>query len=390
MNSKQIKILFISHEFGIGGATVSLISLIQGLKECYNIEISVLFPYKKSGTAKRVLSKNNINFKQMWYRRNYKMISERYSLKFHVFDFLNILAVKRIQNYIEKQKFDIICSNSTGVDVGAKAAKLAKVPHIYYIREFMDLDHKCEYRNKKRMRDLLENSEFTIFISKSIEKYYKTKYKLENTAQFYNGFVVQEYYINEHDILNKEKIYFIQLGAFQEGKGTINTIEMLYHLNQSGLTEWTMEFVGNGTEEYINKMKKLILEYHLEDKITIGEFCFNIKEKLSCKDILIMNSKSEGFGRVTVEGMLAGCLVIGRNSGGTKEIVEDKVNGVLFDNEKDFINSVRQIYNEPDTYKNIAQYGQKYALEKFDCVNTAKNFMNVVDKCMQQRERRDE
>ena len=61
MDSKKIRILFLSHEFSIGGSTVSLISLIQGLKEYDNLEVVVFLPYGKNGTAKRILGKNNIN-----------------------------------------------------------------------------------------------------------------------------------------------------------------------------------------------------------------------------------------------------------------------------------------------------------------------------------------
>lgn len=381
MDCKKIKILFISHEFSIGGATVSLISLLQGLKKLNQLEVWTLLPYKKDSMAKGLLSKNNINCRQIWFRRNYRKVSEKYSLKYRMFDFLNIFAVMKIYCYIKREKFVIICSNSTGVDVGARAAKLAKVPHIYYIREFMELDHGIEYRNKSRMRDLLEHSSYAVFISKAIENYYQTKYKLKNTVQFYDGFIVQQYY-KEHDILNEKRILLMQAGTFQEGKGTINTIEMLYHLNLSGFTNWEIEFVGNGTEEYVREMQDLIVKYHLESQITIGQFCLDMQEKLLEKDILIMNSKTEGFGRVTVEGMLAGCLVIGKNSGGTKEIIEDKDNGILFENENDFITVIKQIDIERDTYKRLAKKGQKYALQKFDYMNAANEFMNVVRECM--------
>lgn len=385
MDSKKIRILFLSHEFSIGGSTVSLISLIQGLKEYDNLEVVVFLPYRKNGTAKRILGKNNINYEQGLYRRNYKKISEKNFIKLLVYDLLNVLATIKIGYCLKKEKIDIVCSNSTGVDVGARAARLAKVPHIYYVREFMERDFKCEYRNKYRMKKLLEKSEYAIFISKAVEEYYKSKYCLQNTSQFYNGFVVEDYYIQGHDILADKKIRFIQVGEFSEGKGVFNTIELLQHLNEAGIRNWRMEFVGKGPEDNIHQMQHLISQYHMESQITIGNFCLDMKEKLSEKDILIMNSRAEGFGRVTVEGMLAGCLVIGRNSGGTKEIIENQVNGILFEDEKDFISIIKQIENQRNVYRQLAKDGQKYALEEFDCTKTARNFMKVVEKCMQQR-----
>lgn len=48
-------------------------------------------------------------------------------------------------------------------------------------------------------------------------------------------------------------------------------------------------------------------------------------------DIGLTCSKKEAFGRVTVENMLAKMLVIGANTGGTLEIVEDGYNGLLYE-----------------------------------------------------------
>ena len=103
MKKNKIKILFVSHEFSIGGSTVSLISLIQGLKNCSDIEIQVLIPQKKEGLAQKEFCKRKISFKTMLYRRNYKRISERYGLKFRIFDILNTFSSLELCKHIKKE-----------------------------------------------------------------------------------------------------------------------------------------------------------------------------------------------------------------------------------------------------------------------------------------------
>ena len=44
---------------------------------------------------------------------------------------------------------------------------------------------------------------------------------------------------------------------------------------------------------------------------------------------MLVCSKAEAFGRVTAEAMAAGCPVVGRASGGTLELMEQKT-GLLF------------------------------------------------------------
>lgn len=382
---KKIKILFVSHEYTTNGSTMSLFSLVQGIKEFTNdIELEIVFPIasNKKSKARKLAEKNVIAYKIFAYRNNFNKINNNKKVKYKLYDFVNYFAVFFLNMYIRKKHFDIVCSNSTGVDIGARAALMAGVPHIYYVREVMEEGCGLQYRNKKRMKKLLETSNYIIFISKAVEKKYTSLYNLKNTTQFFDGIITQDYYIKNHNILQKEIISFVQVGTFGDGKGTLNTIDLLYKVEQSGITNWTMEFVGSGSGAYVAEMKNRIEKYHLQEKIIISDFCTKIKDILAVKDILIMNSRFEGFGRVTVEGMLAGCLVIGRNAGGTTEILTNGETGILFNEETEFLDVIKNISENREWYKKLANKGQAYALEGFMCVNTAKNFIKVVENCL--------
>lgn len=381
----SIKILFVSHEAEVGGSSMSLISLIQGLELIEGMDITVMIP-KAKGEAEKILKNNSINYVKVWYRRNFKYKNQKYLLMFRVWDLLNFIAVFKILFYIKREKFQLICSNSTGVDVGARAAKLAKIPHIYYVREFMDKDHQCEYRNKRYMQSLLECANFIIFISKEIRDYYCDKYRIGSSSVFFDGFLVKEYLLEEKQILLDKSISLIQVGAFSDGKGTLDTIDMLHYLKQNGVCNWNMEFIGRGRDDYRKKMIDRINMYNLNEQIIISDFSLNIREKLSSKDILIMNSISEGFGRVTVEGMLAGCLVLGKYLGGTKEIIINELNGISFVTKEEFLNIFREINKSRENYRILAKRGQEYAVKVFDNKQTAKNFYDVVVECLLKRQ----
>ena len=51
---------------------------------------------------------------------------------------------------------------------------------------------------------------------------------------------------------------------------------------------------------------------------------------MNTADVVLMCSRREAFGRVTVEGMKLGKPVIGTRSGGTPEIVQDTETGFLY------------------------------------------------------------
>ena len=75
---KRYNILFVSHENTVNGSSVSLLSLIIGLKEIYGnkIKITVLIPTKlgKYNQAEEFFKENGIQCKKILYRNNYKNI----------------------------------------------------------------------------------------------------------------------------------------------------------------------------------------------------------------------------------------------------------------------------------------------------------------------------
>ena len=58
-----------------------------------------------------------------------------------------------------------------------------------------------------------------------------------------------------------------------------------------------------------------------------------------------MFSRSEGFGRVTIESALHGVPVIGFNNAGTSELIIDKRTGCLFKDLDSFLECVNFIMN---------------------------------------------
>lgn len=167
---KNSKILFVSHEYNVGGSTQSLVSLIRGIEKISNCEVKVVIPYQQNGIVKEVLKEKDICYKEMLYRHNYRRLSRKCKGIDKLLDTCNFIASMCLFIYLKVNPYDYVCSNSTAVDVGARAAKWAKVKHIYYVRELMEKDHGIEYRNKKGMQKLLEQSDFVIFISKLVEK----------------------------------------------------------------------------------------------------------------------------------------------------------------------------------------------------------------------------
>lgn len=76
-----------------------------------------------------------------------------------------------------------------------------------------------------------------------------------------------------------------------------------------------------------------------------------------------MTSKLEGMGRTTVEAMANDCVVIGYNSGGTKELIKHNETGFLYNNFEELVSNLRFVLKEPSNCKNIRLAAKKWAFE---------------------------
>lgn len=67
-------------------------------------------------------------------------------------------------------------------------------------------------------------------------------------------------------------------------------------------------------------------------------------------DILLMPSRSEGFGLTAIEGMARGCVPVVANTGGLPEVVEDGISGFLHNTEdmEDIANKIEIALSERD------------------------------------------
>ncbi|XP_010503605.1 PREDICTED: uncharacterized protein LOC104780766 [Camelina sativa] len=108
----------------------------------------------------------------------------------------------------------------------------------------------------------------------------------------------------------------------------------------------------------------------------------------SAADVYVTNSQGVGetFGRVTIEAMAYGLPVLGTDAGGTKEIVEHNVTGLLHPvgrpGNKVLAQNLLFLLRNPSTRLQLADQGREKVEKMYMKQHMYKRFVDVLVKCM--------
>ena len=181
----------------------------------------------------------------------------------------------------------------------------------------------------------------------------------------------------------KENINMIISGAVTAGKGQIEAIFAINEIINRGYKNITLNIAGSGEIEKINNViEKLKLRNYVK---VLGQVN-NLHEIRKEIDIELVCSKSEAFGRVTIEAMMSMIPVIGANTGGTKELIQDGYNGLLY-NQGDYISLANQIEYFIKNINEIERMGKNAYLfsEKFTTERNAKEVYKIYQEIIDDR-----
>lgn len=377
---KKLKVLFIENA-GLmsAGAFHSLVALAELLKYEHDVEPIIVLPDKADGI--NILKEKKIQYIALRSCSYSQMISNNASLvekiKMPIKDIIVRLSAIQLAKFVKENNIQIIHENTSACYIGKYVSKLTGVKHIWHIREFMEEDFNAHLWNRKSAVKALQNADAVIAISKAIYNKYE-KY-LNNMICIYNGVDADKFYDENKEILNKDNLHIVSVGRICKGKGQKTLVDAVAILKNKYGIEANVILAGSYKEDdYYKSIIETIKENKLEDLIELIGQCNNIKDIYKDSDIFCMTSKCEAFGRVTVEAMMAGCLVVGGNSGGTVEIIDDNKTGIIFesDNADDLAEKLYYVAKNKEKVKEICKNGQKSAVERFTAKRNADEIYN--------------
>lgn len=375
------KILYVSSESSLGGASQSLCDMMTYLKG-YITPIVIL---PACGALEDKLNNMKIKSYLVPLSRGIGEIGQHTS-EDEERDFrINYEAALKIKKIIEEEDIDLVHINSSVCNAGAIGALFAGVPYIWHMREIMEEQFAREFWDIEFKRLLFHKTNKFVTISKCVQDAYFCKYGI--TSQFIYDGIDSERYMQA--IEKKDNYNFLVVGNISETKGQLDVIKAVRILKEQGVNDVHVYMVGCYSARFVWCLKKYIDRYGLEDKISLYSFTDDLADLRKKCAYAIIPSKFEALGRVTVEAMLAGNIVIGANTGGTLELVgQDKKKGYLYTqgSPESLALAMSEAMNEDADIKyRILAEAQSFALESFDTKKYADAIYNVYREVLMEK-----
>ena len=345
--NKTYKILYVCHDrIHMAGAVNSMVNLIESLGE----SVSPVILVRKGEVCNKLkdLGYKCITFPFQLSLSRENQIHSSVLLKFRIIldVLINSLCVIYVTLKLKKQGIDIVHSNSVATDIGYKIANKMKSKHVWHVREFLDLDFNTKpARGWKHLKDKMYKSDCVIAISKAVYRHWN----LENCKK---SVVLPNAVRSANDAqynTNKEKSFLFCSATLNDNKGTDFAVRLFCEsrLYKEG---YRLKLIGKFTEEYKSRLETIANKYNQDNYVDYLGYRQDVTDYMLKASAFLMCSKNEAMGRVTVEAFFYGCPVLGHNTGGTSELIQDGINGFLYsDMEEAKSKLYRIIHDEKNT-----------------------------------------
>lgn len=298
----------------------------------------------------------------------------KYPLMGLLYAYGGVFALGSLEKQLDLNTVDLIHINSSRVDFGGKIAEKYGKPLLWHIREFGDLDFRCYSYRPDYIQYMVRQAAVFVAVSDAVRKHWSRKGIPEDKIHLvYDGI--------ESSSLEAEKVSalkdarrlnvggcfsLIMVGAISEAKGQDQIIRALAMLPDPVRKKVTLDIVGDGLSGYVKRIRQLARRLGVDGQVRFLGYQKNFRIRPGQYDCGIICSRSEGFGRVTVEYLMADLPVIASDTGANPELIQDQRTGLLYHypDTEDLKNKLLALMRSRKCYTGMRETAMKFTEEK--------------------------
>lgn len=212
----------------------------------------------------------------------------------------------------------LVHTNNSGCILGFQLACDLGIKHLWHIREYGDRDANWQYLPSKKcvINRFRKKNNYNIAITASIKQHFLLP--THNTEVIYDGALSQ----NKYALSPSKDLYYLYVGRLFPNKG-LELLLKAFSLALSKNREMKLMIAGRGDDNYYYSLLNQAKLLGISDCVEFLGYRKDIPQLMSRAKAVIIPSKSEAFGFVTAEAMYYGADIMGYNTAGTKEQMDN-------------------------------------------------------------------
>ena len=366
MIKNKITVLFVFHEpTSSGGATYSGMNMVKSLDRDKILPI-VLVPGEgdvkekmESIGVKCIVAPVECLFRAHDDSDIVRRVVHAYR-RFKTFVKSCVLDCQAVNNELKGYHIDIVHSNTTAILTGFILSKYLRCKHVWHLREFIDKDfHEKPYTGFWFLRKFINDADATISITKAVQKHWLYP-KTKNRFQFFDA--VKSASSLRPVNMDKEKFFLFCANWVENYKGANWAMEGFCKskMYQEG---YRLIYIGNCRAEFKEELLDKARKEGADGQVEFLGYCKNTTPYFERSTTFLMCSDNEAMGRTTIEAFWNGCPVLGRNTGGTPELICGGENGYSFDTTDELADLMRQVAHQDNS--KVIENARNFALQNF-------------------------
>ena len=217
----------------------------------------------------------------------------------------------------------------------------------------------------------IEQSDGVTAISEHLRERTEQAFSTKNPIEVIRNFVNCDVYLRDRDKVaalrpryaSPDERLLVHLSNFRPVKRVQDAVEVFARAARR--LPARLMLIGDGPDRSL--AEHLARQYKVQDRIHFLGKQDNVSELLPLADLMIMPSEMESFGLAALEAMACNVPTIGTRVGGVPELIEDGVNGYLFEvgDVTGMSEAAVALLQNPDRLSTMAAHGRQTAQDKF-------------------------
>lgn len=366
----MIKVLFLIHDLGAGGAENVLVNLVNNMDSSqFDISLHALF----GGGVNRKRLASNVKYIESF---PYAVPGNSKLMK--------LFSPKLLHRLLIKDQYDIEVSYLEGPSAriisGCKNGKTKRVTWIH--SKLNKISAASSFYSFSEAEKCYESFDSIVCVSKGIENSFKELFPKTNSRILLNTIdsrKIKE--LSEKKTIEKKNngvTELIAVGTLKKVKGFSRLINIVKRFSDENYNI-CLKICGDGPQksELMNQIQRL----NIEDKVKLLGFQSNPYQFMKNADLFVCSSYSEGYSTVTAEALILGLPVCTTKVPGMDELLGNNEFGMITENsEEDLYMGIKKLLDNPsllDSYRKQAEFrGESLGIN--NTVDNVQNFLKEL------------